>query len=182
MATACVALPVDKDTSAGSAPEAASTPGTVYDPSKDRDRDGREKPSGSPLAFEGESTKGTLGPYCYGGVCTDAAGVPVPLAEETLNVPSGAALVLDYGGDGRTAVEDASAFTLDLENVVNNPSGDLLEPDAERPAAKRLATVPEGALWKIRADLSPGAYVIYVLLEIPEGDAYYSFRATVEPA
>ena len=139
------------------------------------------EPPGSTLAFGKQSVKGLLGSYCYNGVCTDAAGVLVPPPEETLNVPSRAALLLDYGGEGQTAVEDASVFPLDPRSTVDAPSGGNFLGDAAEPVARLLAG-PEGALWKMRADLAPGEYVIYVLLEIPEGDAYYSFRVAVEPS
>ena len=138
------------------------------------------EPPGSTLAFGKQSVKGLLGSYCYNGVCKDAAGVLVPPPEETLNGHSRAVLLLDYGGEGRTSVEDASVFPLDPESMVEAPSGGNFLGDAAQPAA-RLSAEPEGALWKMRADLAPGEYVIYVLLEIPEGDAYYSFRVAVEP-
>ena len=140
------------------------------------------KPPDSTLAHGKKSVTGTLGSYCYDSVCTDAAGILVPPAEETLIVPVGAALLLEYGGEGRTAVEDASAFPFGPEDVESASFGDLLKPNTGAPIVRRLAVTPDGARWRIQPGLAPGEYVIYVLLKIPEGDAYYSFRVAVEPS
>lgn len=77
-------------------------------------------------------------------------------------------------------MEDASAFPLDRSNVASHPSGELLEP-GDGVLGVPLPVRREGDRWLIPAELSSGEYVVRILLQIPEGDAYYSFRILAEP-
>ena len=143
-----------------------------------------DKPPDSILAFRDQSETGEVGSYCYGSVCADAPGIPVPPEGETLVVPPGADLLFDYGGEGRLSMVKTVALPLHRRSVTSYLPGDFVEPSAEAPSPQweQLRARPEGDRGRITAELPPGGYVISVFLKVSEGgDASYSFRVLVEP-
>ena len=93
--------------------------------------------------------------------------------------------MFDYGGEGRSDSVEARAYPLEQEKQ--------LLPGAEgtrlmRPKEGGSVLVTEdlrvrrevGDRTAIPAELSPGEYVVEVLVRVPEGDASYYFRVNVE--
>ncbi len=172
-----------------SAGEAPSDPGA-------RDRTATDKepsisrPPESTLAYSGRTVTGEIGSYCWSSpgspaTCADAAGIPLAPEQQTLTVPGGSVLMFDYGGQEKPASVEARAYPLKQEKkLLPGPDGTrLMRPKEGRSvlATEDLRVRREvGDRTAIPAELSPGEYVVEVLVRLPEGDASYYFRAAVE--
>ncbi len=144
-----------------------------------------DRPPDSTLAFRSRVVTGALGSYCWGSVCADVAGIPVPPKRDTLNVPSGATLLFDSGGSGSYRV-DAAAYPLEPE-VETQPGPDGIQFIMPRggqqmpmPEAKDLKAVHTDGRTQITADLPTGEYTLSVFVDPGRGDASYFYRLRVE--
>src|ERR687893_2767286 len=54
------------------------------------------RPPDSTISYGGQEVRGSLGSYCWGNVCADAA-YPVRPPKQTLTVPSGSEMVFHFG-------------------------------------------------------------------------------------
>ncbi len=123
------------------------------------------KPPNGALVFRDQRKTGELGGYCWDGVCTEATFV-VPPEGEALAVPSGSDLLFEYGGSSPPTKVKAKAYA-------------LVRGKAER-AGKSLRVSHSGARTRITAEAPPGEYVLELFVEVPEGSAFYYFRAVVD--
>ncbi len=129
-----------------------------------------KRPPNSHLSHGGKTVTGTLGSYCWIGLCTRTPTL-VPDEREALAAPSGAALVFEYGGE-----EPPSRVWAGQSPLVGAKVGGPGDPTPERLSVRR-----EGGRTEIPAALPAGEYLIDVFVRIPEGDATYYFRVVVEP-
>ena len=114
--------------------------------------------------------KGELGSYCWSsdglGVCSDSA-LSLTMTGETLEVPSGAKMVFEYGGKPVTKM----MFTT---YPVRN--GQIEYPNGER----QLLEVKGRSKTKVPMKRPPGEYFLDVFVQVPQGDASYSFGVVVQ--
>lgn len=149
------------------------------------------KPPESTLTLGKRTKTGMLGSYCWESVsgateaatgCADATGIPVPREDEALTVPQDWVLVFDYGGRGRPASVDASAYLLDRDSELRcPPGGRFLSPTEGRSVleAGDLRVSRLGDRAQIPVGLPEGEYVVEVSVQVPEGDTAYYFRVVV---
>src|SRR5215212_1703448 len=153
---------------------------------------GPTKPPDSTLILGKHTVTGVLRSYCWEPAsgtteavarCADATGIPVPAEDEALIVPREWVLVFDYGGRGRPASVDASAYLLDHEkaSLPGPHSGVLLEPGEGGPTleAKDLQVSRLGYRAQIPVKLATGEYVIAVSVWVSKVNATYYFRVVV---
>ena len=123
------------------------------------------KPPNGALVFGDHRKNGEQGGYCWDNVCTEATFV-IPPEGEALAVPSGSDLLFEYGGSSPPSKVKAKAYALVRGKV-------------ER-AGKFLRVSHVGARTRIAAEVPPGEYVLELFVEVPEGSAFYYFRAVVD--
>lgn len=144
-----------------------------------------DQPPDSTLSYKDQTVTGTLGSYCWGSVCTDMAGIPVPPKKDTLTIPAGSTLVFDFGGEGSYEVT-AAAYPLNTESeTLPGPDGvRYLAPgeDGPIPAPKELKAVQTNGRTQITGALPPGQHILSVFLDPGRGDASYFYRLRVDPA
>jgi len=152
--------------------------------SEPADSSGGSRPPESTLSYGNQSVTGELGSYCWssnsGGICADAAGIPVN--EETLTVPAGSTLRFAYGGKKLDSLS-ISADRIGQGNHLEKMGGDsVLVPDegSEGYRAIRLQAHRFGNRAHVAAELPAGRYVVAAFVRVPQGDALYGFRVTVE--
>jgi hypothetical protein len=148
------------------------------------------KPPESTLSFGGRPVTGEIGSYCWSSpgapaTCADAAGIPIARKQQMLTVPTGSTLTFHYGGERKPDSVEARAYPLEQEKqLLPGPEGTRLMRPRGGPSV--LATVDlrvrreEADRTAIPAELSPGEYIVEVLVRVPEGDASYYFRTVVE--
>ena len=146
-------------------------------------RDDFGPPEGT-LSFKGRSLIGELGGYCWTGVwkgkpfarCTESPGYPV--TEEALILPAGSNLTFVYGGRKLDSL-GATAHRIGLGARFERVAGvTVLVPTAAR--GIRLPTRRSENRARVVADLAAGEYAINLFARMPEGDAFYGFRVTIE--
>lgn len=138
-----------------------------------------DHPPDSTLTYEGQTVTGVFGSYCWGSVCADMAGIPVPPARDRLTVPTGATLAFDFGGTGSYRA-DLGTYRLDPE-AETQPGPDGIRFLMPRVREKNLKTVRADGRAKITADLPAGEYVLSVFVRPDTGDASYFYRLRVKP-
>ena len=139
------------------------------------------EPPGSTLSYGGETVDGGLGSYCWtmGGAGGCADTFAVVLEEETLRAPAGATLSFAYEGRALDSLSVA-AYRADREGQGGPRQDDMFLPPTRDDAAKHLPVRRCGTRARIVADLPAGEYVFDVFARMPEGDAFYGFRLTLE--
>lgn len=140
----------------------------------------KDRPPDSTLSYKDQRVTGTLGSYCWGSVCADVAGIPVPPARDSLTLPAGATLIFDFGGSGTYKV-DAAAYPLNTESeTLPGPDGvQFLMPRGKQKNVKAIRT---SGRTRIIADVPSREYVLSVFVDPGRSDASYSYRLRVEPA
>ena len=93
--------------------------------------------------------------------------------------------MFDYGGEERPDSVEARAYPLEQEKqLLPGPKGTrLMTPEVERSmlVTEDLRVRRElGDRMSIPAELSPGEYVVEILVRVPEGDVSFYFRVNVE--
>ncbi len=93
-------------------------------------------------------------------------------------------LMFDYGGEGIPTSVEARTYPLEQEKkwLPGAEGARLMRPEGEHSVlvTEDLRVSREGDRIVIPAELSPGGYVVEVLVRVPEGDASYYFRVAVE--
>lgn len=143
-----------------------------------------DRPPESTLSFGGRTVTGALGSYCWGSVCVEAAGIPVPPQKDTLTIPAGSTLTFEFGGEGPYEA-DSGTYPLDPEaRTLPGPGGlRFLAPGEEKPIPEPmdLKTARADGRTRITADLPTGKYILAVFVDPGNGDASYYYRLRVEP-
>ncbi len=130
-----------------------------------RPRTSSPEPPNATIAFRDQRETGELGGYCWAGACTEATLV-VPPEGEALDVPSGSELLFEYGGDRPPSKVEARGYPLVHGKVDRN--------------ARRLRVTHPGARTRVSVELPHGEYAVELLVRVPEGSAFYYFRAAVD--
>ena len=146
------------------------------------------KPPDSTLSLGNRSVSGVLGSYCWtspsGATCADAAGIPVPPAEQVLVVPAGSVMIFDFGGSRRPTSVKAVAYPLGRGNELSGSrQGGFLVPSEGRSAlaTENLKVRREGDRTELPAELPVGKYIIELFVRASgKNDASYYFRIVVE--
>jgi hypothetical protein len=112
------------------------------------------------------------------GGCSDAFAII--LGEETLKAPAGATLSFVYRGKALDSLSVA-AYKAGREGGGGGREDDMFLPPARGGRAKDLEVRRSGSRARIVADLPPGEYVLDAFARMPQGDASYGFRLTLEP-
>ena len=128
------------------------------------------RPPDSILTYNGRTIKGELGTYCWSsdgsGVCADSA-LSLTMTGEMLEVPAGAKMVFEYGGKPVTRI---------LFTTYPVRNGQIVYPNGER----RLLEVKGRSKVEVPVKLPPGEYFLDVFVQVPQGDASYSFGVVVQ--
>lgn len=125
-----------------------------------------DRPPDSTLTYKNTTMKGKLGSYCGAGGCADSA-LSLTMNLDVLEVPAGAKMVFEYGGK---PVNRIIFTTYPVRN------GQIEYPNGER----RLLEVKGRSKVEVPANLPPGEYFLDVFVQVPQGDASYSFGVLVK--
>ena len=135
-----------------------------------------DRPPDSTLSYGGQEVRGSLGSYCWGDVCADAA-YPVQPPKQTLRVPSGSEMVIRFGGQESPDKLKISATPLDKY-------GKSATASADSNLSRSLKALGLGVERTIPVELPPREYVVSVYVEESQplglGQADYFFRVMVE--
>ena len=139
-------------------------------------RGGLDRPPYSTLSYGGQEVRGSLGSYCWGDVCADAA-YPVQPPKQTLTVPSGSEMVFRFGGQ-------ESPDKVEISVTPRDKYGKSPTASADSNLSRSLQTLGSGVERTIPVELPPREYVVSVYVEksqpIGLGQADYFFRVMVE--
>jgi hypothetical protein len=135
-----------------------------------------DRPPDSTLSYGGQEVKGSLGSYCWGDVCADAA-YPVRPPKQTLRVPSGSEMVFRFGGQ-------ESPDKLKISVTPRDEYGKSVTASAESNISRSLKALGSGVERTIPVELPPREYVVSVYVEKSQplglGQVDYFFRVIVE--
>lgn len=165
-----------------------------------RDTPRRNLPPRSTLSFRGDTVSSAgeiLGVWEPDGLFAGSSGGPargradgsLGLSDgDLLTVPAGSEATFVYGGEpGSINFLDAMAFEVEKGELrYGEDTGTLLLQAGRRAPARPVVlplSRPENAGWKrvrMKADLSPGVYVVSVAVAVSQGGVRYNFRLVVE--
>ncbi len=135
-----------------------------------------DRPPDSTLSYGGQEVRGSLGSYCWGDVCADAA-YPVRPPKQTLPVPSGSDVVFRFGGQESPDKLKISATPLDKY-------GKSATASADSNLSRSLKALGSGVERTIPVELPPREYVVSVYVEKSQplglGQTDYFFRIMVK--
>lgn len=126
---------------------------------------------------------GALGTHCWTsasvGQYVDAVGVAV--RDEALTVPAGSTLTFVYRGDRLDAL-GVTAYRVGRGNHLERIGGGvpLLDSRESGRGMIQLTARRSGNRARVTAELPAGEYVLDAFVTVPQGDASYGFRVTVE--
>ncbi len=159
--------------------ERARTSGPDGSASASGDLPGPEPPEAT-LSFGDRTVTGSLGSYCWSTGCADAAfpvdgsGDLIPPDTGTLVVPAGSEMVFDFGGEQPSSV-DATAYPLNQGDGSSSGPGE----NHGMPQGERLRVERAGGQTRMSGDLSPGAYLVDVFVQVVDGDVSYSYNVSI---
>jgi hypothetical protein len=159
------------------------SPETTSDSPPSDDENGARPPE-STLSYGRETVVGALGTYCWTsasvGRCVDSVGVAV--RDEALTVPAGSTLTFVYGGDRLDSL-GVTAYRVGRGNHLEKIGGGgvlVLDSRGSGRGMIQLTTSRSGNGARITAELPAGEYVLDAFVTVPQGDASYGFRVSVE--